>query len=227
MLIDLGVNVDAINLDHNSPLAAAAMNCSLDMCRLLIDAGAQVSRPNKEGQSPLHMACLFERRRDSQIPTTRTLIKSGANLYTQANQYQWTPLHIVCGNNHCIEMIKAILEAAGPARSADVKRLLEMPDGRGQTAVFRAVYERLPHVVQLLYDWGANVHVIGEDGCNLLHVCCVGEQEPDLDLAKLLISLGVDVNQRGKDGMTPLLRATLRRRKDIVSLLLEKGALPE
>ncbi len=44
--------------------------------------------------------------------------------------------------------------------------------------------------------------------------------------AELLISNGADVNAKNDDGQTPLDIAVAKNRKDIIDLLVEKGAVP-
>lgn len=52
-------------------------------------------------------------------------------------------------------------------------------------------------------------------------------RDGDLELARLLLSAGADVNARDKSGETPLHRAAEEGRADVVRLLLEAGAESE
>ena len=47
---------------------------------------------------------------------------------------------------------------------------------------------------------------------------------PNVEIVKVLVQKGADVNARNKNGLTSLTRATLNRQQDIVRLLQEHGA---
>ena len=81
--------------------------------------------------------------------------------------------------------------------------------------VFEQIREAWPHVV--LDD----VNAVNADGDNALH-WAVGCN--DLEAARLLIDCGIDVNQRGDLGRTPLHEACSLGHKDMIRLLVEHGA---
>src|SRR5262249_25095779 len=54
----------------------------------------------------------------------------------------------------------------------------------------------------------------------------VAAHEGHLNIVKLLLHRGADVNGRGMNGFTPLITAASRRHRDIVRLLIARGARP-
>lgn len=57
LLIEVGANVNAVDLDHNTPLHAAANNkpCKQGVVRLLLDKGAHIDACNLDGRNPMQL----------------------------------------------------------------------------------------------------------------------------------------------------------------------------
>jgi ankyrin repeat protein len=84
-----------------------------------------------------------------------------------------------------------------------------------------ALYGDAPLVKELL-DQGASPDVWNDAGATAL-MWSAG----DLETVKLLVERGADVNARSNDARTPLLVAAgIRGNRDVVALLLDKGAKP-
>ncbi|XP_067669994.1 histone-lysine N-methyltransferase EHMT2-like [Haliotis asinina] len=77
-------------------------------------------------------------------------------------------------------------------------------------------------VVELLVSRGADVSLVDGVGDNILHYACEGR---DRTTVGFVLSLdAVDVNSRGDVGMTPVMRAARWRHRDMVELLVSRGA---
>lgn len=79
-----------------------------------------------------------------------------------------------------------------------------------------------------LLDHGVPVSSTFQGGKNLLHLCA---KIPDHNLAATafaprLLALGVTLDQRDEEGMTPWMDAILERKWDLADLLMEHGAEP-
>ncbi|XP_067653306.1 putative ankyrin repeat protein RF_0381 [Haliotis asinina] len=77
-------------------------------------------------------------------------------------------------------------------------------------------------VVELLVDKGADVSLNVKTGGNVLHLACYGGQ---LDVVKYLLSLSfININIRGWEKMTPIMVAAYQGHKEVVELLVKRGA---
>ena len=77
ILISNGANIEAANYRLNRPLHIIAGNCDMDgsIAELLLEAGAERSPYNFDGNTPLHCAA-----RCGNIKVARLLVQKGANL---------------------------------------------------------------------------------------------------------------------------------------------------
>jgi len=95
------------------------------------------------------------------------------------------------------------------------------PDGSVNSKT--AGEEEIITIAELLVNKGANLEIINWHGGTLLHYAVFNNQ---IKLTEWLISKGSDINaQEGSEmGFTPLMTAAANGNKDIILLLLEKGA---
>ncbi|XP_046572028.1 poly [ADP-ribose] polymerase tankyrase-like isoform X1 [Haliotis rubra] len=95
--------------------------------------------------------------------------------------------------------------------------------GWGWTPVMAAARYGHRDVVEFLVGRGADVSLVNRDGNNILHLACYGG---DLETVKLILSLNVvDVNSRGgRYSRTPVMEAAVYGYRDMVELLVGKGA---
>ncbi|XP_067653322.1 protein fem-1 homolog B-like [Haliotis asinina] len=78
------------------------------------------------------------------------------------------------------------------------------------------------NVVELLVDKGADVSLKDETGGNVLHIACYGGH---LDVVKYLLSLNsIKINRKGWKKMTPIMVAANQGHKEVVELLVKRGA---
>ncbi len=111
-------------------------------------------------------------------------------------------------------------------------------DQRGTTALHSAVYWGQFHAAELLLDAGADPNAVSRDG--FLHIAPLGSaiattpgipqpsdsEDAVLDLVRLLLERGADVNGRRGDGMTALHTACWRGLSRVAQELLAAGADP-
>jgi ankyrin repeat protein len=64
LLLEQGVDVNALDNDHETPLHIASSLGSLEITRLLLDHGARAEAENVHGQTPLHLVSkeIFQRK---------------------------------------------------------------------------------------------------------------------------------------------------------------------
>ncbi|XP_067653301.1 ankyrin repeat domain-containing protein 50-like [Haliotis asinina] len=77
-------------------------------------------------------------------------------------------------------------------------------------------------VVEFLVEKGADLSLKVKTGDNVLHLACYGGQ---LDVVKYLLSLNsININRRGWKKMTPIMVAANQGYKEVVELLVKRGA---
>ncbi|KAL9961102.1 hypothetical protein ACROYT_G029986 [Oculina patagonica] len=97
-------------------------------------------------------------------------------------------------------------------------------DNEGVTALMLATFNGKLQAVEYLLAKGANPSLEDKiDGWNTLHVASYGGNTAAIEK---ILSYGVDIESRTKDGSTPLMIAQERGKSEAVTYLLSKGAKP-
>ena len=86
-----------------------------------------------------------------------------------------------------------------------------------------AILARVKQTADFGYVDFSDINATNSLGNNALHCVIVWG---DYEAAKTLIAHGINVNQKGEEGYTPLHQACSFGRREIVQLLLESGADP-
>jgi len=125
--------------DGDTCLMTAAWNGHLDICRLLIDKGAQVNAKGYDGYTPLH--CAVSR---IQAKIVRLLCDHGADVEACDND-GWRPLELAALNG-LMSIVKELIEV----RHAEVNAR----DFNGQSALMAAMDQREDEMVAYLIAHG-------------------------------------------------------------------------
>lgn len=141
-LIDKGADVNARGGYFNAtPLHHAAKNGSLDILRMLLAAGADISIRDKDSETPLKYAA-----RDDRCDAARLLIENGADIETRDYMGR-TPL-LEAANGGKVAVVKVLWE---------LKANIHCADDLGFTPLHHAGDRGHLEMVQLLLDLGADV----------------------------------------------------------------------
>jgi ankyrin repeat protein len=179
----------------------------LEVARFLLEQGANVNEPDKDGWTPLTRAIARER-----LAMVRLLLDRGAAVNgkcacgnfdvqvhlatdkTLHNGVEWTPLLMAASrrSDRGVEMIQLLL-----AKGADVNQ----QNGLGETPLMMAAADRLAHGVKPLLDKGANVNLRDHEGRTALMQAARSES---LEGVCLLLEHGAAVNARDAHGKTAL-----------------------
>jgi len=203
--------VDVFDLCHppsinmNGLLFTACHFGDLEISRLLIDKGADITAADKSEQTPLHEALLCRHEGVAQL-----LIGKVADV-TATDKYGRTPLHLALmwGNEG---VMRLLIEKGADVTAADK---------HGRTHLHEASRRGNEGMVRLLIDKGAGVAAASKGGRTSLHDASKRGSE---DVVRLLIDKGADVTAADKRGLTPLHEALLCRHEGLVRLLVDKGA---
>mmetsp|Transcript_1042 Transcript_1042/g.3059 ORF Transcript_1042/g.3059 Transcript_1042/m.3059 type:complete len:326 (-) Transcript_1042:210-1187(-) len=215
---DILAFLDSMRGDHSSPLYCVAQSGFIDTITLRDELCARVNQTDYSGRSALWIAS-----RNGKLPVVEACLDHGADV-NLASESGRSPLFIAARLGH-LAVVKALL-----ARGADAN--LRTKFGAAPLdAACQVPGERAVDLATHLIDAGsADVDFAGT-GCTALYAAC---QAGHVNLAKLLVARGADVNKPAKNGFT-CLEVAVRARVDdddtvefrrllIESLLLEHGA---
>jgi ankyrin repeat protein len=240
VLIDAGVEVNALNAIHQTPLLVAERGFPRGdpVVQILLDAGADANAADFSGRSVLQKMVSGEDQ-----SRVRSLLEHGADVNAQ-NAFGETALYCLCRSGD-LPIARLLVD-----KGADVN----LSDFRGQTPLFEACrtekvqivqyllehgakadqpdfYETCPihisthsePVMDLLLKHGADINRVNYLGCTALSVAASAGRE---NMVRFLIEHKADVNRFAKNGATPLQEAAFTGKASIVKLLLDSGADP-
>ena len=230
-----------------TPLMFAAREDDLASARILIHAGADVNAVAGDGKDALGLA-LF----NGSYAVASLLVDSHANV-NHADAQRFTPLFWAVDRRNMetapnfpwmvttdpLPLIKKLLDAgANPNAVVNNTPRARMREGSPRivfaTAIMRAAFAGDLELVKLLLAHGADPHIQSRDrettlmaACGLAFINGYHREKPPaerLEVVKLMVNLGEDVNHADSYGITPLMAAANLGDINIVRYLIDKGA---
>jgi ankyrin repeat protein len=215
VLIDAGADLDTVSADGKTALALSVFNGHYEMASFLIDNGVDVNQADAQRFTPLFWA--VDRR----------------NMELATNGLPWTH------TTDPLPLIEKLL-AAGADPNAVINNT---PRARNRgasprivfaSALMRAAFTGDLETTKLLLASGADPHAKSSDRESMLQAAAglaliPGYQmerplDERMEIVKLLVELGEDVNWADSYGITPLMAAANLGYTDIVQYLVDQGA---
>lgn len=210
MLLEHGFDTNETDGFSRTPLHRASLHGHVEIVRALLDAGADLRAKDDDGCDALWSAVIRGHAAVLSLLLERGMPVNGP--------IQGQDIPLVAAARYGYEDVVNTLLDAG----AD----LEATDGGGANAVHGAAGGGNPGVVALLLDKGATLDTRDRHGRTPLYRAC-SSRHPHVDVVKILLQRGVDVDVRVHDGgRTPLAIAATLGFTDAVDPLLEQGADP-
>ena len=237
MLLESGADIEAESKDPElTALIIAAFKCRVDAVRTLLEFKPNLDRVGSLGLTALAAAALF-----GSLEIVELLLEAGADP-DQNGRENVTALHVAVGKDFG-DIVRALLEYAQDLDAADddgdtalhlacesgslgiVKRLvrrgvkLEVPNQKGNTPLCVACREDRLAIVRYLVEREAEVNVSTQSKRGgPLHLA------RDLEITKLLVEAGGNVEQLDEIAGTPLHAACFRagHQEGIIRYLVEE-----
>ncbi|XP_012907415.1 protein TANC1 isoform X7 [Mustela putorius furo] len=186
-------------------LTAAAGRGKLEVCELLLEHGAAVSRTNRRGVPPLFCAA-----RQGHWQIVRLLLDRGCDVSLSDKQGR-TPLMVAACEGH-LSTVEFLLSKGAALSSLDKE---------GLSALSWACLKGHRAVVQFLVEEGAEIDQTDKNGRTPLDLAAF---YGDAETVLYLVEKGAVIEHVDHSGMRPLDRAIGCRNTSVVVTLLRKGA---
>ncbi|MAX20551.1 MAG: hypothetical protein CMJ60_00030 [Planctomycetaceae bacterium] len=235
LLVGCDTHVDSVFLGRTESKFLAHVNSGdIKDVKKYLDKGVNVNLQDEPGMTPLHHA-VNGNWNGTNLETIELLISRGANVNAIDDTHH-TPLHM-CNNKEIAEL----LIDSGANVNAKTKRSGETPlfsatHGAAQGA--SKSYQKYLGLTKMLLAKGADVNIklrsgsmLGYDephrektGDTVLHGAVRSYSEKHaMEIAKLLITHGANINDRNIIGNTPLDEALLNKRSKTAKYLRDHG----
>ncbi|XP_074684492.1 protein TANC1 isoform X3 [Strix aluco] len=208
LTIAKGHEVDINDTDAlwgETALTAAAGRGKLEVCELLLEHGAVVTRANRRGIPPLFCAV-----RQGHWQIAKLLVEHGSDVNLSDKQGR-TPLMVASCEGH-LSTVEFLLSEGATISSLDKE---------GLTALSWACLKGHREVVQYLVEKGATTDQTDKNGRTPLDLAAF---YGDADIVQYLVEKGAMIEHVDHSGMRPLDRAIGCRNTSVVVMLLRKGA---
>jgi len=246
-LVEQGANVNDENYNGKTPLIMAVEHNAKDIIKFLIEEGADVNAKDGQWETPL----MFAVEPYKYLEISLFLVEQGADVNAK-NVRGETPLIIATkGDNICNAEGTIILTPPSEetlnlliSEGADVNAKTE----ERITPLMYAARMGNIKILQLLIEHGADVNAKDNTDRTLLHwaltdsiydpcaLCCNAsgfiklkrhnfDKEAELKLFEFLLSLGIDINSKDKNGRTPLNCAEELGDTEIMEFLVAHGGV--
>nr|AAO15006.1 hypothetical protein [Takifugu rubripes] len=204
------LDVDAQDINGQTPLMLAVLNGHTECVYSLLSQGASVENQDRWGRTALHRGVVT-----GQEECVEALLQRGANVCVKDIQGR-SPLHLAsaCGR---VGALGALLQASSTSHA-------HLTDNQGYTPLHWACYNGTGYdsCVEVLLDQEVFKQIKG-NSFSPLHCAVINDNE---GVAEMLIeSMGTNIiNTSDSKGRTPLHAAAFSDHVECVSLLLSHGA---
>ncbi|XP_072226460.1 histone-lysine N-methyltransferase EHMT2 isoform X3 [Leuresthes tenuis] len=206
--IDPSYQPDSQN--RRSALHAAAQRGLLEVCYMLVQAGAQVEAKDKDLRTPLLEAII-----NNHVEVARYLIQNGACVY-HVEEDGYTGLHHAAKLGS-LDIVNMLLETG----QVDVNAQVREEDSGGWTPIIWAAEHKHVEVIKSLLNRGADVSINDKE----LNVCLHwAAYAGSVDIAEMVLNAGCSLSSVNVHGDTPLHIAAREGYLECVTLFLSRGA---
>lgn len=209
-LLAHGARIDAAENDGDLPIAHACEFGDLASAQMLLDAGADFSRVNQYGHTPLMLAA-----REGHDALVSLLISHHVDVNFEG--ISDPALFFAVGNDH-LSTAKLLLDAgARVTRSPESANLKHDRPSLLTSAAWTGDWA----LIDLLLAHGVDINNFGEEGRTTL-IAAVQWAKPEA--SEYLLEKGADPNLQDNEGETALMRSINYQQEPVLQKLLDHGA---
>lgn len=210
----LKISPNQKNIDGNTPLINASKgNKETAVISYFIEKGNDVNQADKKGNTPLSYASF---RNSAEVVSL--LLSKKANVNIKNNEGQSPVNEAVRGNS--AKVVSLLIE-----NGADI----HVKDNEGNSLAYYLVNSYNPRDAknfdekwEVLAKNGLKFNQIQSNSNSLYHLAV---ENGNIDLLKKVASVGIDINTKNSDGLTPLHKAVMSAKNmEIIEFLLKNGA---
>ncbi|XP_040462015.1 histone-lysine N-methyltransferase EHMT1 isoform X3 [Falco naumanni] len=207
MLVDgIDPNFKMEHQNKRTPLHAAAESGHVDICHMLIQAGANIDTCSEDQRTPL-----MEAAENNHLETVKYLIKAGA-LVDPKDAEGSTCLHLAAKKGH-YDVVQYLL--------SNGKMDVNCQDDGGWTPMIWATEYKHIELVKLLLAKGSDINIRDNEENICLHWAAFSGC---VDIAEILLAAKCDLHAVNIHGDSPLHIAARENRYECVVLFLSRGS---
>ncbi|UCG93256.1 MAG: ankyrin repeat domain-containing protein [candidate division WOR-3 bacterium] len=223
-----------------TPLHMAASNGQIDICKVLIEKGADVHATDYSQRTALHFVAYH-----GHPEMIKLFIDKGIDANAQDNNGYTPILWAIFGKktntinelvqhgadlNPPIRLGRSVLHLAAASSNAEIIEYLlkkgidiNAKSDYGNTPLFWALRAKNYDNIKILIENGADLDVINNDGHTPISLAVSNN---DTEMVDLLSKYGVNIKKQNSSGDTHLHAAAYQGHKEMIIMLLQKGVNP-
>ncbi|XP_077162715.1 histone-lysine N-methyltransferase EHMT1 isoform X6 [Paroedura picta] len=215
MLVDgIDPNFKMEHQNKRTPLHAAAESGHVDICHMLIQAGANIDNCSEDQRTPL-----MEASENNHLEAVKYLIKAGA-LVDPKDAEGSTCLHLAAKKGH-YDVVQYLLSNGQMDVNCQQGSVLCSQDDGGWTPMIWATEYKHVELVKLLLAKGSDINIRDNEENICLHWAAFSGC---VDIAEILLAAKCDLHAVNIHGDSPLHIAARENRYECVVLFLSRGS---
>ncbi|KAJ6160634.1 hypothetical protein N7470_004030 [Penicillium chermesinum] len=211
VLLDAGADFEiAVKDSMITPLYGACYGGHTEIAAMLLAKGADPSKPNKSGWTPVNVAAS-----NGHLEIVKMLLKKvSKEELAVPDEKGWTPVNAATGRGHT-EVVRVLLEAGADYEASNFQN--------SATPLYSACYRGNIEIVKLLLGQGADYSKPNKNNWSPINVAASNGYT---EIVKVLLHMDPipDLAFAGSGGWTPVNAASDSGHTEIVRMLLDAGA---